>query len=400
MQENRVSERQGQVLGDLVEGSHRPGAERTPPRSAALTGRRFQRRAGETPVREQVMLPQERTQRPMAGLLSIGAAKAISLGFKSLPRNLGFRSRYAELVIKMGRRLRDLSRRRGRFSEYIYQHHYSVIPPVSQDEIPASARGEAVCIRFSGGMDSMLTASICAELFREVHLITFTARRGPEVEKTHRATEMLRSRYGASRFVHRIEEMGPLREKIYFEDYVPKFHPSNYYEVISVCPACVMAMHIETLAYCRRHAVPYATDGSTCEIGALRLAMQNPFVLESLRTFYGELGVRFFVNPAYRILRSDHALHDRGVIPVRDVKKTPLQKATQQQCYLPQLELLVSKLLGVCEDDYLALVPETADLVSLYFQQSLPGYLRYAEQRAAGSGLRECMELLLADRAA
>jgi hypothetical protein len=335
--------------------------------------------------------------RPMKGVLSNATAKSLVYGYLSLPQKLAVRNWYAQTVIKNARKIRNLLSRESDLNQMIYEHNYSFIPECKPDSMPKHASESEICVRFSGGMDSMLAAATVAQHFQRVHLVTFytAPARGLSQEfnpkKILPSVELLKKHFGPEKFVYKIKKLDPLREYIYFKHYTLLFHPSNYFEIVSVCPACVMSMHIELMVYCLEHNISYAVDGANSEIGPVRLAMQNPFALQGTKKFYSERNVTYLINPAYHIPRSDHALYEMGITRTREIKKTQRQKETQQECYFSQFELLVSKLLGIREDDYLAVIPETADLVTLYFSKYFQSYIKYIDRRLSGESIDQAL---------
>ena len=124
--------------------------------------------------------------RPMPGIINVIVAKTLTYLFNKLSDDMHSKIKYSKYVIKLARRLRDLLPGSNKFSEYIYHHNFKVDANFPTDPIPPDSNASDICIRFSGGTDSTLTAAICAQYFQKVYLLTFKGSRESNPEKTKR----------------------------------------------------------------------------------------------------------------------------------------------------------------------------------------------------------------------
>lgn len=227
-----------------------------------------------------------------------------------------------------------------------------IVPPPATPAYPEDAARDA-CVRYSGGTDSTLAAALMAERFRKVHLLTFASsekiplqlvRSDPRSSVVH--LEALRKKYGQDKFEHHIIPMSALRDRVYFNHYQPLFPEKNYLRV-SFCPACTMAMHLETIAYCRNRGIHHVSDGGNAENGRFESQTQHPANLEAVQRFYARFGIAYEINPGYRDGRSDRMLHAMGILEQPDVKHDfHYRRRTQQFCLAIQFQALCRKLHG------------------------------------------------------
>jgi hypothetical protein len=220
--------------------------------------------------------------------------------------------------------------------------------------IPENSSEEAICVRYSGGTDSTLTAARMAQRFRRVHLVTFASSNQAATLGTIRSNPMnsaqnlrrLQEKFGADRFVHQILPVESLRDEIYFTLFRKHVRSRDFLQV-SFCPACTMAMHLLTIEYCEKHNIRFVTDGSTAESGAFSWQMQHADILLLVHEGYRKRGIRYIVNPSYTIDDSAEALYQEGVFPDRvDKGSFTYRRKTQQFCIPIQLQSLCRNIHG------------------------------------------------------
>jgi len=171
---------------------------------------------------------------------------------------------------------------------------------------------------FSGGVDSTLAASLLAERFREVHLVTFRRAGFLAEEKALARLERLRDRHPGAEITHRFLDVGP-----FYEELSGGWSDLRRHGVLALAPCgvCKVSMHWRLLLYCLEHGLRHASDGAAA--GAEEYAEQNPRILmPALDAFYREFGVEK-ISPAFRPDRSnEEALYRRGISESPTVKRT------------------------------------------------------------------------------
>lgn len=176
----------------------------------------------------------------------------------------------------------------------------------------------AVAHLFSGGVDSTLAASVLAERFREVHLLTFRRAGFLAEEKSLVRLERLRDRHPGAQITHRFLDVGP-----FFEELCGGWEDLRRHGVLALAPCgvCKVSMHWRLLLYCLEHGLRHASDGAAA--GAEEYAEQNPRILmPGIVAFYREFGVEK-VSPAFRPDQSnEEALYRRGISESPTIKRT------------------------------------------------------------------------------
>lgn len=252
------------------------------------------------------------------------------------------------------------------------------------ERVPSFLRGTdegEIAIRYSGGDDSTLVAALAAERFRKVHLLTFTSNSrldlfgfiNSDPLNTNVNALNLAAKYGKDKFRHEILNIGELRSKIYFNDFEPACGNDRFLKSC-FCIPCTLAMHIETIIYCLRNGVRFASDGSNAESGVLYWQTQNPFNLREIVQFYARFGITYVINPAYQAVDSGAELNRLGVHKVGGSKTDYRhRRKTQQFCHLIQIQTVCRRLSGTPRDGD-TLTEGTAGLLSRFFADKLGGY--------------------------
>lgn len=255
---------------------------------------------------------------------------------------------------------------------------------------PPGTEGEDIAVRYSGGDDSTLVAALSAQNFRKVHLLTFTSDSrlnlfgfiNSNPANTEVNVRNLSSKYGEGRFRHEIINFGLLRNEIYFRDFVPNCRGDNFLKSC-FCIPCTLAMHIETISYCLRNGIRFASDGSNNESGLLYWQTQNPFNLREVTEFYKRFGITYIVNPAYHCTDTGAQLNKLGIHAVAGSKKNYRhRRRTQQFCHLIQIQTVCRRLCGT-PNDGAATSAQRAGLLSRFFGDSLDRYERLIRTKLA-----------------
>jgi hypothetical protein len=157
-----------------------------------------------------------------------------------------------------------------------------------------------VSLMFSGGVDSTTAALRLAEEFDEVHLLTWRNGYGHyRLGRTrHRADEL--RRHAGDRFVHQIESVKPLFERLVVDDLAAEYR--RWGSGFIWCLGCKLAMHTASVLYNLRHGIGVMADGSSQATS--EMVEQMPTSLFRFRDFYAGFGIRFEV-PVYRLTREE-----------------------------------------------------------------------------------------------
>jgi hypothetical protein len=217
-----------------------------------------------------------------------------------------------------------------------------------------SCSDQEICIRYSGGTDSTLTAAYMASRFRRVHLLTFATsyekytlgiiKSSPQ--STCVNVEFLKKRFGKDRFVHTIIPLETIRNEIYFGLYQKLINHNDFLRV-SLCPACTVAMHKMTIEYCKENHILFVSDGSSEESGLFPWQMQHRENLNVIIGKYKKEGITYCINPCYKLRESAQVLFENGILPeMVDRKSFRYRRKTQQFCIPIQLQSLCRNLHG------------------------------------------------------
>lgn len=336
-----------------------------------------------------------------ASLLGINMRKTLEriliVLFDRLPKNLKQRTKYFLVIIygfiiaKRVKRgisyLRKTNKSNTKFQDYCSE----IKKQFRTGEIPQDASQKEVCIRFSGGTDSTLVAATMAAKFKKVHLLTFntTYKINPlgmtpsDPSCTYTNLNNLVLKFGR-KFVHRIIDIESLRNRIYFDDYLPNFKKDDFLKV-SFCPACSLAMHLETIIYCLSNNIEYASDGAGIDSGVLEWQTQSPHNLREIEYFYKGFGLKYIINPNYYVIESDNELFNLGVIKDKDIKNNySYRRKTQQYCILIQFQSICRILEGRKEAKMASLSEH--GMVTKYFKHRMNNYQEYVKSKRLGEG--------------
>lgn len=235
-------------------------------------------------------------------------------------------------------------------TKYIKRNYFTrTKPPLIKQSVnrvldsncQSNLTGSTVCVRFSGGYDSTLCAAAMAENFSNVTLLTYDVsliKKFAGIIQSHPKNaeinyRRLCNRFGQSIFTHRILDL-PLREHIYFNFYLPMI-PRNNTLAVNLCPACTMAMHIETIRYCRKYNISFVSDGSHCKSGQFLYQMQHPANLAAVTAFYRRFGINYIINPHYSVPDSADLLQQSGILSAGEIDRRYLTKRYKEQYCVP-----------------------------------------------------------------
>src|SRR5262245_10562596 len=115
----------------------------------------------------------------------------------------------------------------------------------------SAARGpdDRVVVCFSGGADSLCTAALAAERFREVHLVVYERQGFEGLERTATGAERLRARYPEVEFKHWLVNVDRLYAEIAYGRYVRDLLKYGTF-LVAACEICKLTFHVRTICYC------------------------------------------------------------------------------------------------------------------------------------------------------
>ncbi|MEW6097436.1 MAG: hypothetical protein AB1567_13095 [bacterium] len=213
------------------------------------------------------------------------------------------------------------------------------------DSVPENVADKDVCVLFSGGSDSTLVASIMAEHFRYVYLLTYKHCGISTLENSEYNLKNLCRKYGDDKFIHKKMDIDALFRKFYFECI---FKDLKKYGVMSIvgCGTCKFVMHMQTIIFCLQNNIKFVSDASARFYGMMAPNETKP-VLKLIKAMYKEYGINFIINPAYNTESSQKELAKKGIISEEEViRKADYQsyKSTQPICHFGIFFILTLKM--------------------------------------------------------
>ncbi len=168
-----------------------------------------------------------------------------------------------------------------------------------------------VALLFSGGLDSCAAAILLATDHHPVHLLTYDHGHGHLFlgASTKTAGDLQRAFPGAME--HRVISCKALFRRLVTSDLSANYR--RYGSRFIWCFGCKLAMHAETVAYCLRHGIDLASDGSSLE--TRYYVEQSDVGLSLIEGLYTDFGIAF-AKPVHRISsreESKRLLHAHGV---------------------------------------------------------------------------------------
>lgn len=191
----------------------------------------------------------------------------------------------------------------------------------------------AVCVQFSGGSDSSLTAYKAASEFNSVHLLSFRHFGHVRIENSKRSFAILNQRI-PGKFRHEIIDVSDTLEKIYYRKYLPNLFKYKTLLLQFTCFACQASFIIHTISYCLKNKIADVMDGANTEYEEAS-PMQMRKVKEEIKRLYAHYGI-MHVSPVYEEYasdRSDYQLYRLGLRERANIKDDPkLYKKYQGYC--------------------------------------------------------------------
>ena len=154
-----------------------------------------------------------------------------------------------------------------------------------------------VALLFSGGLDSTLAATVLAQNYDRVHLVSVSRGYGhTKVGRTSRRFEELRARLDPNKFDHVILSAKDLFRRAILRTLVHDV--VKYKGLFVICVGCKLVMHTIGAIYCLERGIPNIADGASGATGWM--SDQTEEALQGYRQLHAALGLRYS-NPVVQI---------------------------------------------------------------------------------------------------
>jgi PP-loop superfamily ATP-utilizing enzyme len=190
----------------------------------------------------------------------------------------------------------------------------------NREKIKMSKSNGRAVVLFSGGSDSMLTASIMAKDFSQIDLITFDRYGIFQVENSRKNVEILVDKFGSEKFTHHIINFNKVFKKISYQNYMKNIMQFGFMN-LGTCGLCKLSMHVMTAAYCMQNNITDVADGANKGMEIFPAQMEA--VIESIREMYREFGISY-TNPVFEYAPPE----DKNL--VKDDRISTLFSSTQE----------------------------------------------------------------------
>jgi len=204
-------------------------------------------------------------------------------------------------------------------------------------------RQDKTVVLFSGGCDSVLTASIAASSYSEVYLLTYK-RWGLFMVDISNAVRRLEAAYLETKFIFKALGVDEFFKEVCYEDYfknIAKFGSM----VLSICALCKLSMHYRTILFCLENNIRKVLDG-TVEVEFASedfLKERVNDMKQFLKGLYLDFGIDYGCPVyGYELGEVEKDLYRKGLAPEGRIRGGRLDK--QPVC--------VSHLLNACFGDY------------------------------------------------
>jgi 7-cyano-7-deazaguanine synthase in queuosine biosynthesis len=193
--------------------------------------------------------------------------------------------------------------------------------------------GKDVCIMFSGGSDSSLTAYRMSLEFDKVHLLTFRQFGQVGIENSQKSFAVLDEKL-PGKFIHSMIDINDMFRRIYYRHYLRNLIKYRTLQLQFVCFACQTSFILNTIIYCKKNNIYDVRDGANTEYEEAS-PLQIPEVQVEIKKIYQEYGITHD-SPVYdehESFRSDHQLFELGLRPQANIKDDiVMYKAYQGYC--------------------------------------------------------------------
>lgn len=194
----------------------------------------------------------------------------------------------------------------------------------------------SVCVQFSGGSDSSLTAYRMSLEFDKVHLLTFRHMGQMDMENSRKSFAALDRKLPGT-FIHTMIYVNDMFVRIYNRRYLRNVVKYRTLQLQFACFACQACFHVNTIRYCNENSISDVRDGANTEYEEAS-PMQIDIVKKEIRRLYSHYGITHDspIYDEYKTDRSDHQLFKLGLRPQANIKDDlDMYKAYQGYCFMP-----------------------------------------------------------------
>lgn len=220
---------------------------------------------------------------------------------------------------------------------------------------------EEIVVLFSGGTDSTLAASLMAEEFRKVHLITYNRFGFFSITNPKINVQKLKNKFGDNKFTYRIIGINRLFKFVSNERYLWNLMKHRFF-LLSTCGLCKLAMHIRTVIFCLNNQIGNVCDGANQ--GMHLFPAQMTSIIKETKMMYANFGISY-TNPVFdfegpqdtefvdrlhlekivpnqekkasyvakKKRTTGYKLYELGLMPSENVKGTELDRKMQPRCF-------------------------------------------------------------------
>jgi predicted subunit of tRNA(5-methylaminomethyl-2-thiouridylate) methyltransferase len=175
---------------------------------------------------------------------------------------------------------------------------------------------DRVAILYSGGTDSTCTAAMISERFGSVHMLTLKRLGFYSIENTFRNVDILREKFPAVKFLHKIIDTDRLARYITRQDFARKIFRYGFF-TLSNCLICGLINHFAALIYCLDNSISNVADGSTREWSFFPTHMEK--IILELKSMYAEFNINYDT-PVYDFNLPKHPRFIDKILPMDQLK--------------------------------------------------------------------------------
>ncbi len=145
-------------------------------------------------------------------------------------------------------------------------------------------------VLYSGGTDSTCVAALCAEEFKQVHLLTFYEEATKNSPLPKGNADRLRDKFGPNKFIHKAISTDRLVQKISYENFLKNLLKHGLFMLCSPGFSS-LSWHLRAIIYCQKHDIRFVYDGMTQEL--LHFPGHMKKVRDIFKALYAEHGIHF-----------------------------------------------------------------------------------------------------------
>jgi hypothetical protein len=175
-----------------------------------------------------------------------------------------------------------------------------------------------VTLFFSGGADSTYCATLLAEHFDQVHLLTFTHDGIANTHKPKINADRLRERYG-ERIVFRAIDSNEIWRRLYLEHFSQDRSKYGAFLNSTACECCFLSWNAIAAVYNQRNGISNLAAGIDVDHSGFLYSAHDEGI-EVIRRFHAGYGVHFFL-PVFNEPAPDVKLYEMGITSEKHTKR-------------------------------------------------------------------------------